>query len=289
MTAIRIVYGLGVGYLISQCLTGIIVLIFSTCWDDYSYYYSSSGISAACRIAPFWILYFCGLALAIGALLLRHRLRVLTLPVLVGGLLLLISPSGLSTWSLIGLIGSLTYQYGGTDYMWGPGPVWQVIAIAVALAVLAAVGYRTLAASGEYEGAVTTDATEGGAGMSAIRIVYGLGIGVLIAMVVIIGIISFYEPPYSYYGYGSSTGYAVSVLLIAGILGLVLTVLGLMLPSRINPIKLGMLSGGFIILLFAIIYPSLFGLGLAGAFGASFVALIVLVLAGFFGLPSRRE
>ena len=123
--------------------------------------------------------------------------------------------------------------------------------------------------------------------MSAIRIVYGLGIGVLIAMVVIMGFISFYQPSYSWYG--SQTGYAVSVLLIAGILGLILTVLGLVLPNRINPIKLGMLSGGFIILLFAIIYPSIFGLGLEGAFGASFVALIVLVLAGFFGLPSRRE
>jgi hypothetical protein len=286
MTAIRVVYGLGVGYLISQCLTWLIALCFSTCWDDYSYYYGGSGIPSACLIAPFWILYFCGLALAIGALLFRHRLRVLTLPVLVGGLLLVVSPSGWSPWSLLGY---LTSPYGGMSYMWGVGPVWQMIAIAAALAALAVVGYRTLKARADYEDTTTPDDTEGGAGMSAIRIVYGLGIGVLIAMVVIMGFISFYDPPYSYYGYGNTTGYAVSVLLIAGILGLILTVLGLVLPSRINPIKLGMLSGGFIILLFAIIYPSLFGLGLEGAFGASFVALIVLVLAGFFGLPSRRE
>jgi len=148
-------------------------------------------------------------------------------------------------------------------------------------------GYQTRASHAEYESDATTDETEGGSRMSAIRIVYGLGIGVLIAMVVIMGFLAFYEPPYSVFG--NTTGYAVSVLLIAGILGLVLTVCGLMLRRRINPIKLGMLSGGFIILLFAIIYPSLFGLGLEGAFGASFVALIVLVLAGFFALPSKRE
>jgi energy-converting hydrogenase Eha subunit C len=123
--------------------------------------------------------------------------------------------------------------------------------------------------------------------MKTLQIVYGLGIGFLLAALVGVGIIAFYDPPQTYYG-GGVEEYGRNVLIISYLCGLFFGALGLVLSPVHNMLRLGLLSGGFFTLLYSMTYPILAGAKAEWIFGTIFFALIVLILLGVPKLKSRR-
>jgi hypothetical protein len=122
--------------------------------------------------------------------------------------------------------------------------------------------------------------------LKSVGIMYGITIGVLLAVLVGFGITAFYH--HSYY-YGGSGDYGRNVLLIAYSCGMLFSVVGLVLPNRLGVFKLGLLLGGLGTMLYALIYSGASGLGWKWAFGAVAIGLVLLVPLGYFTLIPKSE
>jgi len=120
--------------------------------------------------------------------------------------------------------------------------------------------------------------------MNAVRVFYGLGIGFMLVLLVGFGIAAFYNPPY----YGDWESYGRNVVIITSICGLAFALLGLFLPSRLNTMRLGLLSGGLLTLLPEIGFCA-YAIGFVWAFVATLMMLAILVLAGYYNLVMRKE
>lgn len=123
--------------------------------------------------------------------------------------------------------------------------------------------------------------------MKTLQIVFGLGIGFLLAAVVGLGIVAFYDPPQTLFG-GGGEEYGRNVLIISYLSGLFFGSLGLVLSTTQNLLRLGLLTGGFFTLLFSMTYPIMAGAKAEWIFGTTFFALIVLILLGLTKLKRRR-
>lgn len=122
--------------------------------------------------------------------------------------------------------------------------------------------------------------------MTSIKSVYGIGLGILLAMLVGFGIAAFYENP----GYYGNTDYYRNILLIAYPCGLIFAVAGLVLPTKFNVLRLGLVLGGLATMLYAIIYSaSGHGMELGWVFAAVVIGLAVLIPLGYFKLASRDK
>jgi hypothetical protein len=125
--------------------------------------------------------------------------------------------------------------------------------------------------------------------LKSVKTMYGVTLGVFLAMLMGFGITAFYKQSYSYgyyYGY-SSNDHARNILLIAFSFGLIYSVIGLLLPNKLGVFRLGLLVGGFFTMIYSISYPSAEGLGLQWAFGAIAIALIVLIPLGYWKLVPK--
>jgi peptidoglycan/LPS O-acetylase OafA/YrhL len=120
--------------------------------------------------------------------------------------------------------------------------------------------------------------------LKSVGIMYGITLGVLLAILVGIGITAFYDHPYSY---GGNSDYGRNVLMIAFACGLLFSLIGLVLPNKLGVFRLALLIGGFFTLLFALVYPVSAGIGKGWIFGAVAVALVILVPVGYIKLTSR--
>jgi hypothetical protein len=120
--------------------------------------------------------------------------------------------------------------------------------------------------------------------LKSVKIMYGITLGVLLAILVGFGITAFYHHPYSYGGFSD---YGRNVLLIAFSCGLVFSVIGLLLPHKLSVFSLGLLIGGLGTMLYALVDSGISGLGWKWAFGAVAIGIIVLVPLGYFTLVSR--
>ena len=123
--------------------------------------------------------------------------------------------------------------------------------------------------------------------MKSVKNMYGVTLGVLLAILVGFGIAAFYERSYGYYG--GSSDYGRNVLLIAFSCGLIFSVIGLLLPNRLGVFRLGLLVGGFGTMLYALTYSGVSGLGWQWAFGAVAIGLIVLIPLGYLKLVPKGE
>jgi len=123
--------------------------------------------------------------------------------------------------------------------------------------------------------------------LKSVKNMYGITLGVFLAILVGFGIAAFYHHSYSYYG--GSSDYGRNILLIAFSCGLIFSVIGLLLPNKLGVFSLGLLVGGFGTMLYALIYPSTSGLDLKWAFGAVAIGLIVLVPLGYWKLVPKGE
>ena len=275
MKALKIIYGLGMGYLLYQTVNSLLALIFSSAesW--------SSGLANGWFVLNFC----CGLAAATLGLLFIKRLRVFSLGLLVGGLLLIINQSGISTSlsRMFPFSDNDFYGYGGEYFgipLWG-----RFLSLLVALGVLGFVGYMKFFQNKNYsESSTQEDETEGGPTMTAIKVIYGLGIGLMLIALVGFGITAFYQPPH----YGGWGDYGRNVSIITGIYGLALALAGLLLTSRLNTIKIGLLFGGLLTLIAETIFLGI-TVSLGGAFAAAFIILVILVAAGYYSLVMRKE
>ena len=122
--------------------------------------------------------------------------------------------------------------------------------------------------------------------LTSVKTLYGIGIGILLAMLVGFGIAAFYENS----GYYWENDYLRNVLLIAFPIGLIFTVVGLILPYRLNVLRLGLVIGGLGTMLYSIIRAttgSYGGVDLAWLFGAVAIGLIVLIPLGYFKLVAK--
>ena len=126
-------------------------------------------------------------------------------------------------------------------------------------------------------------------GLKSVKNMYGVTLGVFLAMLVGFGMTAFYKETYSYDYYYGSSDHARNVFLISFILGLVFSVVGLLLPNKLGVFRLSLLLGGFLTMLYAIGYPAAEGLGLRWAFAAVLIALAVLVPLGYWKLVPKGE
>jgi len=274
MKALKIIYGLGIGYLLYQTVSFLLALIVSSA--DHS-----SGI----QNVSFALFFICGLAASTLGLLFMEKLRIFSLGLLVGGLLLIMNQSGISTslFRTFPFSDNDFYGYGGEYFgipLWG-----RFLSLLVALGVLGFVGYMKFFQNKNYsESSTQEDETEGGPTMTAIKVIYGLGIGLMLIALVGFGIAAFYQPP----DYGGWGNYAINVSIITGIYGLALALAGLLLTSRLNTIKIGLLFGGLLTLIAETIFLGI-TVSLGGAFAAAFIVLVILVAAGYYSLVMRKE
>lgn len=125
--------------------------------------------------------------------------------------------------------------------------------------------------------------------LKSVKNMYGITLGVFLAILVGFGIAAFYKQSYGYYGYWGGGDYGRNVLLIAFSCGLIFSVIGLILPNKLGVFRLGLLIGGFGTMIFALIYSSAAGLGLQWAFGATAIGLIVLIPLGYWKLVPKGE
>jgi hypothetical protein len=274
MKAIRVIYGLGVG--------GLIYLLISTflylCFKGYHGHDLGNII--------FCISYVLGLALVVCSLLFKSKLRAVSLGLLTGGLLMLLKPLGLMEL-LFRYLYSYDYYY---DYsgigMWWVNRGLMLGGIIVALGVIIFLGYKKLGPLNGDAAVIEAESinNKGGSGMTALRVVYGLGIGLMITMLVGFAIAAFYQPPH----YGDMAGYGRNIALIVGFLGLALAISGMLLMSRINAIKIGLLLGGLLLLVGGIVFTCV-AVGVTWAFAATFIVLAILIVTGYFGLASKRR
>jgi len=128
---------------------------------------------------------------------------------------------------------------------------------------------------------------KGGNGMTAIKIIYGLVVGILLAILVGVGIATFYQSPDSWTSTAQET-YIRNVFIIAYACGFVFLVLGLVLKPKFNIMRIGLLVGGSGTMIYA------FGRGAEAMsysviFGAIAAVLIVLIFLGYKKLITREE
>ena len=121
-------------------------------------------------------------------------------------------------------------------------------------------------------------------GMASVKIAYGVLLGILLAMLVGFGVAGFYKGS-DYYG----EGHARNAFLMAFVCSMAFSIVGLLLPRRVDVFRLGLLVGGLITLLFAVIYPSTGGLSMWWFFGGVIIALVVLVPIGYLKLMRDRD
>ena len=120
--------------------------------------------------------------------------------------------------------------------------------------------------------------------LKSVKIMYGITLGVLLAILVGIGITAFYRNHgYQYYDY------ARNILLIAFSCGLIFSVIGLILPNRFGVFRLYLLIGGLGTMLYAIIYSGVSELVWVWHFGTVAIGLIVLIPLGYFKLVPKGE
>ena len=122
--------------------------------------------------------------------------------------------------------------------------------------------------------------------LKSVGIMYGITLGVLLAILVGFGITAFYHHSYSY---GGSSDYGRNVLLIAFSCGMLFSVIGLALPSKLGVFRLGLLLGGLGTMLYGLIDSGVSGSGWKWAFGAVAIGLILLVPLGYFTLVPKGE
>lgn len=128
---------------------------------------------------------------------------------------------------------------------------------------------------------------KGGNGMTAIKIIYGLVVGILLAILVGFGILTFYQSPDSWGSTAWETHHR-NVFIIAYTCGFVFLVLGVVLKPKLNVMRIGLLVGGSGIMIYA------FGIGAEAVgnsviFGAIAAILIVLIFLGYKKLITREE
>ena len=125
--------------------------------------------------------------------------------------------------------------------------------------------------------------------LKSVKNMYGVTLGVFLAILVGFGIAAFYHHSYGYYGYGGSSDYGRNILLIAFSCGLIFSVVGLLLPKRLGVFKLGLWVGGFGTMLYALTYSGISRLGWQWSFGAVAIGLIVLIPLGYLKLVPKGE
>jgi len=134
-----------------------------------------------------------------------------------------------------------------------------------------------------------------------IKVFYGLAVAALLILFVVFGIRTFYEAPeeprVTYYSEQSAwreyendrADYHRNVFLIAGLLGLASVVGGVVVPQRLDAMRLGLLMGGLGVIAYAVAQASedLGEMGAEPIFGVAAVGLIVLLLVGYRWLGGR--
>ena len=116
--------------------------------------------------------------------------------------------------------------------------------------------------------------------MTAIRVVYGLGLGVLLTLMVYWGLGASYQ--------GGGEDHARNIFIIACACGLGLTIVSLLLPPRLNVIRLGLLTGG----LLSVLQAAVVGYGdidLWWGFGGLGVEAVLLLILGYVKLINPRR
>jgi hypothetical protein len=128
-----------------------------------------------------------------------------------------------------------------------------------------------------------------------IKVFYSLAVAALLILFVAFGIRTFYEGPDEpggrYYGEQSAwqeyendrTDYHRNVFLVAGLLGLASVVAGVVIPHRLDAMRLGLLMGGLGVIAYAVAQAGddLGEMGAEPIFGVAAVGLIVLLLVGY--------
>ena len=123
--------------------------------------------------------------------------------------------------------------------------------------------------------------------MTAIKIVYGLVVGILLAILVGFGIATFYQSP-DFVGSTEQDAHIRNVFIIAYACGFIFLVLGLVLKPKFNVMRIGLLVGGSGTMIYA------FARGAevmdnSVIFGAIAAVLIVLIFLGYKKLITREE
>jgi peptidoglycan/LPS O-acetylase OafA/YrhL len=119
--------------------------------------------------------------------------------------------------------------------------------------------------------------------LKSVKNMYGVTLGVLLAILVGFGITAFYR------NHGYHSDYARNVFLIAFSCGLIFSVIGLILPNKLGVFRLGLLIGGLGMMLYALTDSGVSGLGWTWDFGAAAVGLIVLIPLGYFKLVPKGK
>ena len=123
--------------------------------------------------------------------------------------------------------------------------------------------------------------------MTAIKVIYGLAVGILLALLVGFGIATFYQSS-DYWWNSAQDTYNRNVFIIAYACGFVFLVLGVVLKPKFNVMRIGLLVGGSGIMIYG------FGrgaeaIGNSGIFGAIAAILIVLIFLGYKKFITREE
>jgi hypothetical protein len=270
MKAIKVIYGLGMGALINLLISLFLYLCFKSCTGGYV------------GNVMFCISYLLGILLVAASLLLKDKLHAISLGLLTGGLITLVDQSGWMQW-----ISRYSYGYGYSTMgmMGGVNHGLMFGGVIVALGIIIFLGYMKLSPLGADDSFATVEGIEskGGMDMTAIKVVYGLGIGLMLAMLTGFGIAAFYQPS----GYGSEAGWGRNIVLITSIFGLLFSLSSLFLPSRLSTIKLGLLSGGLLMIVGGIVVACV-TIGVTWAFVVTIIILAILIVAGYFSLVSKR-
>ena len=122
-----------------------------------------------------------------------------------------------------------------------------------------------------------------GNGMTAIKVIYGLAVGILLALLVGFGIATFYQSPDF-----AEDAHTRNVFIIAYVCGFVFLVLGLVLKPKFNVMRIGLLVGGSGTMIYAFARGAEV-MGNSVIFGAIAAILIVLIFLGYKKLITREE
>jgi len=123
--------------------------------------------------------------------------------------------------------------------------------------------------------------------MTAIKIIYGLVVGILLAILVGFGIATFYQSPDSW-GSTAQETYNRNVFIIAYACGFVFIVLGLVLKPKFNVMRVGLLVGGLGTMIYAFARGAE-AMSNSVIFGAIATVLIVLIFLGYKKLITREK
>lgn len=123
--------------------------------------------------------------------------------------------------------------------------------------------------------------------MTAIKIIYGLVVGILLALLVGFGIATFYQSPDSWESTAQET-YNRNVFIIAYACGFVFIVLGLVLKPKFNVMRVGLLVGGLGTMIYAFARGAE-AMSNSVIFGAIATVLIVLIFLGYKKLITREK